>query len=128
VKYLLDTDIIVDHIRKKQIISEEVLENGASISIITLGELVYGAYKSDNPQKSLITLKENLYILDLEIKNLNEVAVAEFGRIKADLEKKGSRLEDFDLLIAAIAKTLNLILVTRNLDHFKRIKDLKLSD
>ncbi len=127
-KYLLDTDIIVDHIRKKQIISEEVLENGASISIITLGELVYGAYKSDNPQKSLITLKENLYILDLEIKNLNEVAVAEFGRIKADLEKKGSRLEDFDLLIAAIAKTLNLILVTRNLDHFKRIKDLKLSD
>lgn len=128
VRYLLDTDIIVDHLRGKRIIAEKVIGDGASISIITLGELLYGAYKSDNPESSLRDLVEKLNILGLTVENLNETIMVEFGKIKTDLEKRGSRIEDFDLLIAATAKILDLTLVTRNLGHFQRIKGLKLLD
>lgn len=124
-KYLLDTDIIIDHLRRKNFIQEEILGSGA-ISIITLGELIYGAYKSINPQKFLVVLNKDLYILDFEIVNISETIVAEFGRMKAALEIKGEKLDDFDLLIAASAKVMNLTLVTRNVKHFKRIKGLKL--
>ena len=127
-KYLLDTNIIVDHLRKKKIIDEKELEVGAVISIITLGELLYGVYKSDDPGKTLTKLEENLSLLSLGIENLNYSITVEFSKIKADLEKSGQRIEDFDLLIAATAKVLNLTLVTRNLDHFKRIKGLKIAD
>jgi predicted nucleic acid-binding protein len=47
-----------------------------------------------------------------------------FGLIKADLEKVGSPLDDFDLIIASCAIAHNLILVTNNTKHFKRIAGL----
>lgn len=90
--------------------------------------MIYGAYKSIHPQKSLVTLKESLLILDFKIINLNEAIIAEFGRIKAELELKGERLDDFDLLIAATAIVNDLMLVTRNIKHFQRIPCLKLAD
>lgn len=124
-KYLVDTDVLIDHLRKKKDLPEQVLDDGV-ISIITLGELIYGAYKSTHPDKSLAILKQDLQLLDLGIININELIMSEFGRLKADLEVKGKRLDDFDLLIASTAKVLNLSLITRNVDHFKRIKGLKL--
>lgn len=125
-KYLLDTDIIIDHIRGKKIIELDVLEDGAAISIITLGELIYGAYKSSDAKSSLSKLSQYLTSLGLQIENLDEQIISEFGKVKALLEKKGERLEDFDLLIASVAIVSNLTLVTRNIKHFERIKRLKL--
>lgn len=124
-KYLVDTDILINHLRKKEAIPEQILDEGA-ISIISLGELIYGAYKSVYPQKSLVILKKDLQILDFETINLDEIIIAEFGRMKADLEIKGERLDDFDLLIAATALVNNFTLVTKNIKHFNRIKNLKL--
>ena len=48
--------------------------------------------------------------------------------IKIDLENKKQPLADFDLLIAATAIAQNLTLITRNKKHFRRIKQLKISD
>ncbi|MBI4036224.1 type II toxin-antitoxin system VapC family toxin [Candidatus Daviesbacteria bacterium] len=126
-KYLLDTDILVDHLRKKKFLDKDILEKGAAISIITLGELLYGVYKSDNPTKSYELLKYTLNILNLGMLNLNDEIMIEFGKIKAELEKDGKRLEDFDLLIASVALENNLTLLTRNMNHFKRIQGLKLA-
>lgn len=50
------------------------------------------------------------------------------GMLKADLEKKGTPLDDFDLTLAASAMAHNLILVTNNLKHFKMIDGLKLAN
>lgn len=127
-KYLLDTNIIVDHLRKKEIIDGDIIFSGAGTSIITLGELIYGAYKSNNKEKSLQKIDDIFKMLKLEIVNLNGEAISEFGRIKANLEITGERLEDFDLLIAATALANNFTLVTRNIKHFKRIKGLKLDN
>lgn len=125
-KYLLDTNVIVDHLRGKKIIDQKVLEGGTGISVITLAELLYGAGRSQDPEKSLFKLGDFLEKLNLEAINLDEQIVFEFSKVKINLEKAGQRLEDFDLLIGATALTLNLTLVTGNLKHFQKIPQLKL--
>lgn len=125
-KYLLDTNILVDHIRGKEVIHQVSTGDEAVISVITLAELIHGAYKSDNPKNSLSKVDYTLDKCNLQVENLSEDIVHTFGEIKANLEKNGQRLEDFDLLIAATALTNNLILVSRNIKHFKRIKGLEL--
>ncbi len=125
-KYLLDTNIIIDHLRERKILNESLFLYSVGISIITLAELIYGAYKSGSPQKSLQKLENSLKSLKLEIINLDLKAVSEFAGIKASLETKGKRLEDFDLLIAATAKVNGFTLVTGNKKHFERIPGLKL--
>ena len=123
-KYLLDTNIIVDLLRKKGSISQFILEKGAWLSIISQAELVYGSCKSANPNKSLEITRNLLSEMDIEILNLNEDIIDEYGRLKAKLEMKGERLDDFDLLIAASAISEKLTLVTRNINHFERVKNL----
>lgn len=125
-KYLLDTNILIDHIRGKREIKIDVLEEGCTISIITLAELYYGAAKSNDPKKTFTIIKKLLIDLGLQVRTPDEETVFDFGKMKAELEVKGTRLEDFDLLIAATAKAENLILVTKNLKHFKRITGLRL--
>lgn len=125
-RYLLDTNILIDHIRGKREIEIDVLEKGCAISIITLAELYYGAHKSNDPKKTFTIVRKLLLDLGLQVRTPDEQTVFEFGKMKAELEVKGMRLEDFDLLIAATARAENLILVTKNLKHFKRITALKL--
>jgi len=48
--------------------------------------------------------------------------------IKSNLERKGNIIEDMDILIAATALSHNLILVTNNVKHFEKIKDLRMEN
>ncbi len=125
-KYLLDTDVLINHFRGKENIGLPIIGEGVGISIITLGELLYGVYKSNNPQNNLTKLEHDLIGIEVSTKNLDEITMYQFAKIKAQLEKKGQRLEDFDLLIAATALVNGFTLVTKNIKHFKRIKGLKL--
>lgn len=122
-KYLLDTNVIVDLLRGKSSISESILSKGASISVITLSELYYGANKSNDFNKHLNQVKELVDDLDLNLVDFDENSSEIYGRIKSDLERKGERLEDLDLLIASTAISEGSVLVTNNLKHFNRIKD-----
>lgn len=127
-KYLIDTDVVIDYLRAKLELKKDFLESGAGISVITLGELVYGAYKSNSPQHTIKVALSFIRESNLQIIDLNQESIFNFGQLKANLEIKGERLEDFDLLIAATAIANNLTLVTRNIKHFKRMKGLKLND
>lgn len=127
-KYLIDTDIIINYLRAKFELKRELLEEGAGISIITLGELIYGAYKSNRPQHLLEVTLAFIKESNLQIINLSQEGIFNFGSLKAELEKSGKRLEDFDLLIAATAIVNDLILITGNAKHFERIKGLKIID
>lgn len=124
-KYLADTDILVDHIRGKKYLKVEIVQSGIGMSIITLGELLYGAYKSVNRQRSLKSVGE-LLDLGIEVENLDSKIIDKYAQDKVSLEKLGQRLDGFDLLIAATAQVRNLILLTRNVKHFQRITELKL--
>jgi predicted nucleic acid-binding protein len=51
-----------------------------------------------------------------------------FGQVKAELERRGQRLDDADLWIAATALAHDLTLVSHNQRHFSRIEKLLLED
>lgn len=126
--YLLDTDIIVNQLRGKERIQEAYIQKGASISVITYAELLYGAHKSDQKEKSLQIIHGFLKEFGIDILPVTQEIARAYARIKSDLEREGKRLDDFDLLIAATAAVHSLTLATKNIRHFQRIPHLKLAE
>ncbi len=125
-KYLLDTNILVDHLRGKKAIAPDYLDMGGVVSVITQAELFYGAYKSKRPKYNLDKIKQMFADLKIEIQPLKEDVLNQYGKLKTKLEGKGQRLDDFDLLIASTALSLGIVLVTRNIKHFARVPRLKI--
>jgi len=127
--YLLDTYTIIYSMKGNLAVQENLrthTNDQISISIITLMELYYGAYKSQEITGNLAKIKklEN----SLEVIPLGNECAEVFGLIKSQLEKAGTPLDDFDLILASCAITHNITLVTNNTKHFKRIKGLKLAN
>lgn len=127
--YLLDTNTIIYSLKGHTVVEENLrrhLHDPMCISVVTLMELYYGAYKSQKVESNLAKIKalEN----SLEIIPLGKEPVEIFGILKAKLERAGIRLDDFDLILAVCALTQNLILVTNNTKHFERIEGLKITD
>jgi tRNA(fMet)-specific endonuclease VapC len=77
-------------------------------------------------EKNEIALMEFLTIID--IKQFDENAAKEYGRVKKDLKDRKCIIDPFDMLIGAHAKSLGLILVTNNTKEFERIKNLKIEN
>lgn len=127
--YLLDTDTVIYILKGHPGIVANLkshLHDPIKISVITYMELQYGAYKSQRVAANLAKIKSLGQSMEVTPISL---AVAEiFGMLKADLEKDGIRLDDFDLAVAACALAHNLTLVTNNTKHFERIEGLKLEN
>lgn len=129
-KYLLDTNICIYIIKKKpeSVFKrfEKLKAGNVGISTITLSELYYGVSKSSMPDENMIALQE--FISPLEVLDFTNVDALAYGKIRNSLEKKGSPIGAMDLLIASIAKSQDLILVTNNTKEFSRINDLKIEN
>jgi len=127
--YLIDTDIIIYSLKGNVPVQKWMVANQnipKFISVITFGELIYGAKKSKHPEKNTATanrIAELFPIIDI-----NKGIIEIFGEMKAKLEASGDRIDDMDLLIASTAMYMNLSLVTNNKSHFKRITDLVLEN
>lgn len=126
--YLLDTNIIIDELRGKSKVNLKLVEKDLFISVITEAELLYGVYKSSNKSDNLQIVKNFISGLEIRVIEVDSSIVDIFVQRKIDLEKKGEKIEDFDILIAATALDRDMILVTFNKKHFKRIKGLKMLD
>jgi tRNA(fMet)-specific endonuclease VapC len=128
--YLLDTNICIYIIKKHPIKVLKKFEGYSlgtiAVSAITLAELYYGIMKSSNPDKNREALDK--FLTPLEIVDFDFFAGLEYGKIRAELEKKGTPIGPLDTLIAAHAKSLNLVLVTNNEKEFQRISDLKIEN
>lgn len=127
--YLIDTDTLIFSFKKDKSVNRNFMENKdipMSISVISYGELVYGAEKSSNPQKNSIIVD---HVKDIfPVIDINQGIINVFAKTKAQLEKKGNRIEDMDLLIAATAIYNDMILVTNNVSHFERIPELRIEN
>ena len=127
--YLIDTDIIIYSLSGMPIVQENIIktaQDAKAISVITYGELRFGAAKSKHKMKNLATVKriaELFPVIDLQ-KDIMDI----FGELKASLQKKGSTVDDFDLLNASMALYFNYTIVTNNEKHYKRIKGLKIQN
>jgi predicted nucleic acid-binding protein len=127
--FLLDTDTVIYALKGQPGVAANLrmhLHAPMYLSTITMMELYYGAYKSQNIDANLAKLKtiESSFSLLAPGPEIVEI----FGKIKASLEFQGLRLADLDLIIAATALTRNLTLVTNNQKHFGRIPGLKLTN
>ena len=129
-RYLLDTNICIYIQRKKP---EEVLARfqklkpgDAAISVITWGELQYGAEKSQQRKKTLQLLEE--FKTFIPVLPIPENAGNTYGAIRAALESKGEPIGNNDLWIAAHAKAASLIVVTNNEQKFQRVPGLKVQN
>ena len=127
--YLLDTDTVVYILKGNPAVTEHLkrhLHDPMKISVITYMELYYGAYKSQRVTANAARVKA--LGQSIEMAPMNAAAAETFGMIKAALEFVGSRLDDFDLAIAATALSYNLTLVTNNTVPFSRIDGLRLEN
>ena len=129
-RYMLDTNICI-YIQRQR--PENVLRRfqklkpgDAVISVITWGELVYGAEKSNQHKIALELLRE--FKSFVPVLPIPEKTGNSYGAIRALLESKGTPIGNNDLWIAAHAKATGLTLVTNNEREFQRVPGLKIQN
>lgn len=127
---MLDTNICIYCIKKKP---PEVLNkflqcnpDDICISSITYSELMHGIEKSQAVEKNRLALA--LFLSPIQILPFDAEAAEAYGKIRADLEKRGTPIGPMDMLIAGHAKAEKLILVTNNTREFNRVNDLVVED
>jgi len=124
---IVDTDILIDLLRKKDyavsLIKKLEEEINLATSAINAFELYRGAYKSQNQEKNLASVKGLLN--SLHILNTDEDSMEIAGKITASLERTGNMIDIRDLLIASIALVNDFGVLTNNIRHFNKIKYLK---
>jgi predicted nucleic acid-binding protein len=129
--YLFDTDAVSELLKPKPLTAyldwlRAVPREDQFISAVTVGELYHGAYRSPARDRHLDNIENR--VLPAVTSLPYDVAVAKVcGRLRAELEKAGKRLDDADLQIAATAIHHGLELVTGNVRHFSRISELQLN-
>ena len=69
-----------------------------------------------------------IFLSGIKILPFDEKAATEYGDIRAQLERRGTPIGANDLLIAAHARSLNLILVTNNFKEFERVDNLQIEN
>jgi tRNA(fMet)-specific endonuclease VapC len=127
--FLLDTDTVVYLLKGRQAVTENLaLHSGEVVgtSAITLMELYYGAFKSQRVASNIARVRA--LERGAKIWDLGGDSAEVFGLLKAQLEAEGTRLDDFDLAIAACALGYDLTLVTNNVAHFERVPGLRLEN
>jgi tRNA(fMet)-specific endonuclease VapC len=129
-RYLLDTNICI-YITKNSPESvfahfETLAAPEVGMSIITYGELLFGAEKSQQVRQNKTVLKELVQLI--EPLPLPIETATHYGQIWHFLSKKGLVIGNNDLWIASHALADNLTLVTNNLKEFSRIPHLKIEN
>lgn len=128
--YMLDTNICIYAMKNKpekvlQRLKEEI-NDGVCISSITLAELEYGMKHSSNPAKNEQALLR--FLLPFDVLPFGASAASEYGEIGAYLQKVGTPIDAMDMLIAAHAKSEDIVLVTNNTRGFERVVGLELEN
>jgi len=129
-KYLLDTNICIYIINKKPAPALKRIQtkrpDQVAISTITQAELEYGLTRSRFPERNRAALLQ--FLFPFQLLDFDQLAAVQYGMIRSDLESKGKPIGAMDLLIAAQARSRDLILVTNNEKEFGRVNALKIEN
>lgn len=94
-----------------------------------LAEIAFGIERLPrSKRRTSLQARFDLVSAELPRAEWTDAVSQAFGRIKAMLERRGTRIEDFDAAIAAHALSLEATLVTANLDHMVRVPGLRVED
>jgi tRNA(fMet)-specific endonuclease VapC len=127
-RYLLDTNVCVDYLNGRYpSVTERIRRSSPadlSISSIVVAELRYGADRSSSRHRNhrrLDVLTAEITCVDFDLE-----AASTYGKVRAALEAGGSPIGANDMLIAAHALSLGVVLVTDNLREFERVEGLEI--
>lgn len=127
--YLLDTDILSNLTKRTP--STALVAKLASVpqeaqftSSVTLGEMVYGAYRLREYTRLFLERLDRALLPNLSVLPFDVEAARRYGEVRAELERRGTPLGEADLRIGAIALSRGLTVVTGNVRHFQRIPNL----
>ena len=128
-KYLLDTNIVINVIKRRPLQVLEVFNRHhgrMAISSITLAELAHGVEQSSDPSRNLGVVED--FVSRLTVLPYDDRAAWQYGNIRAVLETLGQPIGVNDLHIAAHARSNGLTLVSNNLHEFERVPGLLLEN
>ena len=129
-RYMLDTNICIYAIKHKpeKVFQklQEVEPEDVCVSSVTYAELVHGVEKSVAVEKNRLAL--SMLLANIEILDFDVDAADCYGKIRADLEKKGTPIGPLDMMIAGHAQSHGYTVVTNNVKEFSRVMDLKIEN
>ena len=130
VSKLLDTNICIYIARSQPATVARRFARAApgslGISVITWGELCFGAAKSNDPARTHSQLQS--FAREIDVLPLPATAARHYGDLRAALQKAGTPIGNNDLWIAAHALAMGVPLVSNNLREFERVVGLKLEN
>jgi tRNA(fMet)-specific endonuclease VapC len=123
---LLDTSVVVDYLRQDPGLHRKLDQvDDVYLPLVVLGELLFGAYKSNQSAKALAQVQA---FYDGCIVLLPDEKTADlYGQIKAELSAAGRKIPENDVWIAAVARQQGYPLATRD-RHFSFVPDLTILD
>lgn len=128
--FLLDTNVCIDFLngRFKEVTRRirEASPDNLCLSSVVIAELRYGADK--NRKKESNHRKLDILTEEIGCADFDQEAANTFGRVRTDLERKGTPIGPYDMMIAAHALSLDLVLVTDNVREFNRVEGLRVEN
>lgn len=128
--WLLDTNVCVEYLRNRNPHVNSRLRSQSPSDLrlcsVVIGELVYGAWRSNDPPRNLALLSG--FFSTIASVPFDDMAANEYGRIRQELNSRGSPIGPNDLMIASIALLHGLTIVTHNTAEFSRVDGLAVED
>ena len=128
--YLLDTNTCIRYLNGR---APNVLQRLQALPIaeirvcaIVKAEMYYGAMKSVD--RAVHLAQQRMFLDAFESLPFDDAAAEAYGRLRAELARRGTPIGPNDLMIAAIALAYDLTLVTHNTSEFSRVPGLRLED
>lgn len=120
--YLLDTDTLISSLKGDPVVVanfQRFASSPKAISVITYGELVFGAHRSNRVTENLAKIYRLKEIFPLVA--VSPAIMDVFGALKAQLYDSGTPVDDFDLIIGASALATGYCVVTNHERHYSKI-------
>jgi tRNA(fMet)-specific endonuclease VapC len=129
---VLDTNTVAAVMRGEGRVKQRLLAHSRGSVVVpqpVVAEIEYGLSRLPDSRRKR-TLSDRWGVVSREFRRIDwtDSVSSAFGNIKAALERRGRRLDDFDIAIAAHAIAYDAVLVTSNVSHFDRIKGLEIED
>ena len=127
--YILDTNTLIYFFKGIGSVADNLLAvspKDVGIPAVVLYELEYGIAKSSSPKKRMKQLGELCALVEVLAYGNEEAKTS--AAIRAALEKKGTPIGPYDVMIAGTVLSKQGVLVTNNTKEFKRVPKLKIVD
>ena len=119
---MLDTSTCIYAMNRRQGFKARLPLADCGVSIIVLGELEFGAQRSNRSAQSFASIHE--FAAAVQVVDLGREVARRYGRLRAHLRRIGQPIGPNDLWIAAHALAREVPLITHNLSEFRRVPHL----